>query len=117
MKKPKYRDGRATNCPPEEYKFKKGAPSRRKGRRFPKPPLSAKELFRKIAVEKIVVMEEGREIRLTRFSACVRRLQVMGLNGNIRAMRLFNKFREAFPGMSENGPAVIYLADERELNI
>jgi hypothetical protein len=62
MRKPKYGDGRATNCPPEEYKFKKGAPSRRKGQKFPKPPLSAKELFRKIAVEKILVMEGDVEI-------------------------------------------------------
>jgi hypothetical protein len=117
MKKPKYRDGRATNRPPDEYKFRKGAPSRRKGRRFPKPPLSAMQLFKKIAAEKVTVIEGGAEIKLNRFSACVRRFQVMGLNGNVAAMQLFNKFREAFPGTSENGPLVIYVADERELDI
>jgi hypothetical protein len=117
MKKPKYRDGRATNRPPDEYKFKKGMPSRRKGRRFPKPPPSAKQLFRKIAAEKIVVIEGNLEIKLTRFSACVRRFQLAGLNGDMPAMHLFNKFREAFPGASEDGPFVVYLADERELDV
>jgi hypothetical protein len=117
MKKPKYRDGRATNRPPDEYKFRKGAPSRRKGRRFPKPPLSAKEVFKKIAAEKVTVIEAGAEIKLTRFSACLLRFQMMGLNGNVRAMRLFNKFRETFPGTSENDPAIVYLADEREMYI
>jgi len=53
------------------YKFKRGEPSRRKGRKFPKQ-LSAKQLFRKVAAERILVREGDNEFKMSRLTACIR---------------------------------------------
>jgi hypothetical protein len=116
MKKRKYRDGRAHNRPPELHKFKRGEPSRRKGRKFPKQ-LSAKQLFRKVAAERILIREGDTEFKMSRLTACVRTFQRKALSGHIGAMRLYENFREAYPVKSENEPFSIIIQDEREMEI
>jgi hypothetical protein len=116
MKKRKYRDGRAHNRAPEQYKFKKGEPSRRKGRKFPKQ-LSAKELFRKVAAERILIREGDHEFKISRLTACIRTFQRKALGGHMGAKRLYENFREAYPVKSENEPVMIVIQDERDLEI
>ncbi len=117
MSKGKYRDGRANNRTPQEHQFKKGEPSRRKGRKFPKRPPSAEEQFRKVAFEKITVMNGDTELKLTRIGACLLVLQKLAISGNTGAARLFDQFREAFGVSSEIEWSMVILADEREWDI
>ena len=113
----KGKDGRATNCPPLAYRFKKGIPSSRKGRKFPKAAPTASQLFWKIANEQIRIEIDGNEIKVSRFSAYLRTLQAMKLGGDMAAMRLFNKFSEAFPGKSQSGDPVILVIGAREAKV
>jgi Family of unknown function (DUF5681) len=71
--------------PPKASQFKKGQSGNCKGR--PKRPLSMSSggVFRKVANEKITVVENGMPISITRLEACLRQIQNMALRNDTSA--------------------------------
>jgi hypothetical protein len=83
---------------PNNGKYKKGQSGNPKGR--PKKTtvrLSSAYLFRKVANEQIAAERSGKKVKMTRWEALMRQLQIMSLNKNTSATRLLQQIRKHFP--------------------
>lgn len=76
--------------PPKQHQFRKGQSGNRKGR--PKKSRSIQNLLEQELDLVITVKEGGRELRLTKRQAIVKRHVNAALNGNVKALEHLLKF-------------------------
>ena len=76
-------------------------------------PVSAADLFRKIANEKVVVDIESGPKRMTRWEALVRSVQHQALNKDASAIRLLSQMRKKFPGKTACGGPILVLTENQ----
>jgi len=105
--------------PPKATQFRKGQSGNRKGRPKRSFSMSSGEVFRKVANEKIVVVENGTTLSITRLEACLRQIQNMALKNDTSAGRLLQQFRAQFPSaVPDVSPKYTFVvADPRVANI
>ncbi len=105
-----YKVGRGR--PPEEYKWKKGQSGNPRGR--PRKKLDQKAVLEQIMGERIVIREDGKERKVSKYDALMRSHLAKAIKGDARSARLImEEAARLYVGTQHDGGFAVLLPDAR----